>query len=144
MTQHHDTQLGRRVASFVLVVMVGGLAAVLSALPACYPNSPENFTELDVVATFFDDTEDFGANKNYFLLDSVLHIVGTDSVPISRDQDSLILATVATNMDGLNYNRVGTSPQADVVMVVSATATNNYQGFVSYPCCGAGWGWWWP
>jgi len=119
------------------------------AMSACYP-SPGSLTtsDLDVVATVFDDEVDFSANSTFSMPDSVVHLVGEgDRDDVSREFDDLILAEVAKGLTDMGYTRDTVEDKdkpADVIVFVSVTTTQ-WAGYVGYPWY-PGWGWWggWP
>jgi hypothetical protein len=113
-----------------------GLAAGLS----CTPGSEITASESDIVATTHDKTFDFGAVTTYALADTIVHLTddGSDSPLISRDFDDLVLSQVASRLDKLGWTSVVDPGTADVVVVISATATANFSYYYSY------WGWYYP
>ena len=140
------------------VVVAGGLAA----LAACYPGTVTSIEQLDVVVTLHNDTVDFNGRSTLAVIDSVIHLVDPDNpedeLPVSRDFDDLIISTVITNYEGLGYDVVIVSPtdsvfppeeRPDWVVFISASATENWFAYLTYPWWGSwgwwgGWGGWWP
>ncbi len=122
---------------------LGLLILVVAALASCYPGDQLTVEEADVVVTLFDDTEDFSSLTTYAMPDSILHIVGTGDVDdISRAFDDEILAQVAANMNGVGFTRETDPALADVIMLVSITASDQV-GYSGYPW-GGYWGWYYP
>ncbi|PWJ34189.1 DUF4136 domain-containing protein [Sediminitomix flava] len=132
---------------------------------SCYPDEPDNISELDIVGTTFDPEYDFSEIETYFLPDSVVHIEdltrSSNNVNITRDIDDVILETVKENLDALGYMELETedTSQVDVVIQVSAFSTTNtsifdpydwwgywgwYPGWGGYPGYGPGWGYFYP
>ena len=133
-------------------------------IPACYPGGPESIDQLSLVVTLFDNQGDFQQFRTYVMPDSVIHVVGdNDTMTISRAFDDSILVWVERNMTNYNWVRLpdtGAPETPDVALLVYATVSDNWIGFVSYPwwpgwgwypgwgywppCCGPGWGWGYP
>jgi len=122
-----------------------------SLIAGCYPGSG-SFTadETDIVATVYDTTADFSANKTFVVLDSVVHIEDPDEddpVDIPRNNDDLMINTVKENLRSLGYTELENPSQEnlpDIFVTVSVTATE-WTGYVTYPWYGW-WGWypWYP
>jgi hypothetical protein len=116
--------------------------ASMLLLGACYPGDQLSVEEADVVVTIFDEHTDFAAFSSYAMPDSIVHIVvenGDDLV--SRAYDAEILAAVESNMLKLGYTEETVPTDADVLMLVSATAREE----VGYAGYGWGaWGWYYP
>jgi hypothetical protein len=123
------------------------LALFALLLWSCYPSSPSNVYELDLVLTFNDTQFNFGNIRTYALPETVFELEGSDEV--NRQFDILILSEVDKNMTGLGYTKEPNPEQngADVVMVVSVSKqTRIYGDFSWYPYWGSwpGWGYWGP
>ena len=147
----------RRSAALVLVVAAG----------ACYPgDGPTNVQDLDIVLTLYDQEINFRSFQTFAMPDTVLH-VSNDTldilIPVSRENDELILDLVAENMIAAGYFREfdNHANGADLVMLVGAIATEQteywvYQdwwgywgywrgwGYPGYPAYGPGYGWYYP
>ncbi|MCH7933605.1 MAG: DUF4136 domain-containing protein [Gemmatimonadetes bacterium] len=143
----------------VLPVLAGALLLFVS----CYPGSPTNVAELDIVVTAHDDTVTFTSFATYALLDSVVHIDldsldFTEDSLLDRSNDALILARVRAGIEGLGYMEEldPANKTPDVLLLVGAMAvTKNayfsygwwpyYSWYPYYPCCyGPGYGWGYP
>jgi hypothetical protein len=130
--------------SLVLVFPVGILL-----LDGCYPNDSLTTEETDIVLTGYYDSVNFQSLKTYYMPDTVFPIVddGDDADPINNQ--SQILATVASNMASYGWTRVEYAPdvpEPDVMIAVSAIITTNYTvgwWYPYYPGWGWGWGWGW-
>jgi hypothetical protein len=120
-----------------------GLFAIL--LWSCYPSSPSNVYELDLVLTFNDTQFNFGNIRTYALPETVFVLEG--STEVHREFDDLILSEVDKNMTNLGYTREPNPEQngADIVVVVSISRQNRtYTDFSWYPYWGSwpGWSYW--
>lgn len=119
-------------------------ALAVGLLSSCYPSSPSDVTERDVVITAFDSTKDFGAVRTWAMPDEVFVTEGSDS-DVTDEFDDLILDEVAKNMAALGYVRE-TNPRvngADVVVIVrkSKQTSMGWVGGGSPGWCGwPGWG----
>ena len=118
-------------------------AVVLSG-GACYPGAVTDVSELDVVAALHGDTARLDGVRTYAMPDTVLHrsstLGGQETVPVSRAFDAQILADVARNLEALGFVRElqPESHRPDVVVLVTVTATQEIDAWVSYPW----FGWW--
>jgi hypothetical protein len=131
-----------------------GLAGVL-AIGAC--DDDDDFVGVPVptggVATFKDSTFDFTTLLTYAMPDTVVHFEPVTGTPIaiSRAWDATILDRLRADFLTRGYVQV-TDPSAttpDFVVLVGATATENYNAYVSYAWYGTwgfypGWGWYAP
>lgn len=146
----------RLLARYTSVAVFAGVSFVVVA---CYPGEITNVAQTDLVSTLYRVNYEYSSNATYYMEDSVFHIIpeGEDTIPVSRDNDAFILARVRTNIESMGYTAVAdpdvTTP--DLAFVVSATAADNYVGWVAYPPgwwpgwgwgpgWGPGWGWWYP
>jgi hypothetical protein len=120
---------------------------------SCYPGGVQYYSETDIVATEYDNAFDFSSNKNYFMNDSIYHIVDEEKEDqVDRSYDDAVLERIATHMTSAGYTRIeGDAPdsilvgQADVLLNVIATSTK-YTGVGYVPGGGGywgypGWGW---
>ncbi len=137
-------------------------AGILLGLMSCYPDNPTSVTDLDIVITTHDDTVSFSSFRTYAVLDSVVHIDLEDNANdslLTRENDALILARVAANMETMGYveemDPINNVP--DVLLLVGALAVTKdaYRSYSwwpwygwgyypGYPCCGPGYGWGYP
>ena len=132
-----------RSSSWTIVFMV--------AMNACYPEMERFVSDSDVVITARDDRTDFKAefpNRTYAVPEQINIIrdslnennnVEIDSASVARTA----IDRVVRNMNDYGWQRI-TEDQitngeiADVVILISVNARNNYGAYVSYPW----WGWW--
>lgn len=146
-----------------LLLVAGALCALTAPIifGSCTPGNSITAAESDVVVTIFDRDFGFGSQGTYAMIDSIIHITGdpdeTDSPLLSRNFDSLAISQIHAKMRERNYTRVSTADSAEVVILLGATATENYNATSWYPwyggwgywggwpCCyGGGWGWYYP
>ena len=138
------------------LVVAGGLGALV----ACYPGTVTNIEQLDVVVTLHNDTVTFTGRSTLAVIDSVIHLTDpdnpADTLTVSRDFDDLVISTVISNYESFGYDVVLVSPdqtefppedRPDWVVFLSATATENWFAYLTYPWWGywgwwGGWGWW--
>ena len=124
------------VRAWALAGVIAGLGLVAGL--SCTPGSEITASESDVVATTHDKAFDFGAVTTYALSDSIVHITDGASDLLSRNYDAQILSLVTDNLDALGWAAVVDPSTADVVVLISATATANFSYYYSY------WGWYYP
>ena len=124
-----------------------GLTAIfLIGLAGCYPKGPEYTSDYSLVVTDYDSDYDFGAQKTYFLPDTVYvesNVTDPDYEKLMEFQN-LVLDLVETNMNDRNYTRIDTAGAQipDLVMNVSALYIDNTGvGWVPSPCWSY-WCWW--
>lgn len=133
-----------------LFTLIGASGFFISVLfTACYPGEELSYSDLDLVATAYDQKADFTAFKTYYMPDSIVHLKDTlnldNNVDISRAFDSYILDLVRTNMGNYGYT-LEADPEdnpPDLFLTVSAMATENYSVYYYYPYYYYGWGWGW-
>lgn len=125
------------------------LAAIVFMLSACYPGGAEYTSDTDIVLTNYNDAYDFGAQKTYFMSDSIQHLVD-DGETVSNTYDKDILNALANNFEARGYTRVqpadstNPGPQPDFSVVITAletTTTTVYGGYPWYGGWGGGWYW---
>ena len=133
-----------------------GLSGMLLtvALIGCYPNDDLTLSELDIVATNYDD--DYFSRKSpsiYLMPDTVVQIGDGDpnDPQLNRRQMDFILDQVERNFSALGYDRIDEATlgrQPDVVVTVSVLVTRVTGGdcIPWYPWWGwypwyPGWGW---
>jgi hypothetical protein len=136
----------------VIVLLTGALAVMAS----CYPGEITDVSELDTVATLYDNTYNFSANSTYWMPDSVYHLCEVlpeedrpdDCIELSRAFDDEMIGLVQTNMQNLGYTLVADSTLAhDVRLVLLAVGTQKYSYYTYYPGWNPwypGWGWYYP
>lgn len=118
------------------------LASIL-AFGACYPGDQLTVEEADVVVTIFDEGTDFAAYSTYAMPDSIIHLLPPSGIDnISRSLDAEILAAVESNMLKLGFTEEAVPTDADVLMLVAATARQEV-GYSGYGW-GSYWGWYYP
>jgi len=137
------------------------LGIILIVLGSCYPNRAEFVDELDVAATDYDLDFPFETVLTYYMPDSIARITDDDNpkVPdLDPEDDAIILAKIADNFEAIGYQRLDedvTQEEADVIILVSASTTQNvflwwdywgwWPGWGYYPPgYGPGWGWGYP
>jgi hypothetical protein len=134
------------------------LIGLLTALgvSACDDNN-DDFVAIpvitDTVVTFHDASFNFQAIQTFSMPDTVVHFAPLTGTPldVSRAFDQTILSRVRADFISRGYTE-DTDPRnvrPDFVVLVGATATQNYNAFVSYPWYGSwgfysGWGWYAP
>ena len=116
---------------------------------SCYPGGIEYYNETDIVATQYDDNFDFAGKQNYFMPDTVHHVVeeGMED-EVDRSYDDAVLARIATHMATAGYTRFESDiiedsvlvDSANVVLTVVVTSTE-YSGIGYIPGGGGYWGW---
>ncbi len=130
-------------------IIFGGIIAAL--IVSCYPKGPVYVSDLDLVATDYDDSFNFNDQQTFYLFDTVMHITDNDK-NIDRTWDELTLESVEGNMLSRGFTPAEDPLQADVILTISAwsnTSVNYYYDWYSYwgwgyPGYGPGWGWGYP
>lgn len=111
---------------------------------ACYPESPTDIDEIDIVVTAVDESFDFAGALTYAMPDSVVEIDIGGGAAGSYDQSlsAGILARVASNMAAAGYVRElnPVANGADVAVIVQASVTLNIDAY-SYYAWDPYWGW---
>lgn len=136
-----------------LTVILVFMAFTGMFLASCYPTDDVSYSDLDLVATIYDEDQNFNDFKTYIVPDTIVHLVDTvnedNNVDITRQYDQYILNLVNQNM--VNYGYVKeTDPEnnpPDVILAISAMASTNYNVWSWYPYYWygyPGWGWYWP
>jgi len=139
--------------------MTGVLAAFVSLGAIACDDDTDDFVNVitrpiaDIVTTFHDQSFNFGALRTFAMPDTVVHfdpVTGTP-IPVPRNRDAAILAQVRADFIARGYTEVSDprTNRPDFVVLVSATATTNYNAFVGYNWFGvwgfySGWGWYAP
>jgi len=116
---------------------------------SCYPGGIEYYNETDIILTQYDDAFDFAGNKNYFMPDSITHVVDEGQEDdIDRSYDAAILARIVTHMDAAGYTRFVDPTKPDSVVIDSANVlltvvvtSSEYSGIGYIPGGGYWWGW---
>lgn len=148
------TQVRRRAQRLVplagFLVGLGGLAG----LTAC--NNDNNLVSplaTKVIAVFKDSTFDFATLHTFAMPDTVVHFTPLTGTPldVSREFDQTALNRVRQDLVARGYVEIP-NPQVvrpDFVVLVGATATQNYNAFVGYSWFSvwgfySGWDWFKP
>jgi len=129
----------------LMLTMLFSLALAL-ALGACYPNEPEDASDLGLVITI-DNPDGNYSNMLYWAMpDTVMPLINEDdnsSEPIGHEHDRRILETIEEQMAARGFIRVfepgfadgDTMP--DVVVQAGAVQSDAWIGFIYY-----GYGYW--
>jgi hypothetical protein len=123
------------------------LPILLISVNSCYNDYGMSTSDYDVVVTFYDKEANFGQYKTFAIADTVFHITedGEDSDLLTRDFDQDIIDRIEANMLAMDFQKEENPAQntPDVVVVVAATASRNFNIWTWYPGYGyPGWGWW--
>ena len=111
----------------------------------CYPQGPEYIEEMDVVLTYHEDTYDFASKATYAMPDRIVKITGNvldeneDPEFIPDVTASKILATIATNMQDLGWERVmdvTDTANIDMLLIPASWETEYIYMYYDY------WDWW--
>ena len=116
---------------------------------SCYPGGIEYYNETDIVVTQYDDNFDFASNQNYFMPDTIHHVVEEGKEDdVDRSYDDEILAKIASHMATAGYTRFESDEIADSILVDSANVvltvvvtSTEYSGIGYIPGGGGWWGW---
>jgi hypothetical protein len=149
------SEAGRRARTLLPVI---GLASGLAGMVAC--NSDGDLFNViipapttGVVLTFKDSSFNFTTLHTFTMPDTVIHFapVTGNAIDITRQFDATILNQVRQDFLARGYTEVADPrvTQPDFVVLVGATATQNYNAWVGYSWFGVwgffpGWGWYAP
>lgn len=131
-----------------LILKLSYLLAISFLLVSCYPGGAEYTSDTDIVLTNYNDAYDFGAQKTYFMSDSIQHLVD-DGDKVDTQYDKTILQALESNFEARGYTRVipdstNPGPEPDFSVVVTALKTTTTTVYGGYPWYGGwGWGWYW-
>ncbi len=133
-----------------LTVIMVFMAFVVMFFASCYPSDSVYYSDLDLVATIYDQDKNFVELSTYDMPDSIVHLKDTldmeNNVDLSREFDDFILDLVRENMADYGYI-LEPDPEnnpPDVILTVAAMATKNYTVWYWYPYYWGwypGWGW---
>jgi len=139
-------------ARLVLLLVISTVLAL--ALGACYPNQPEDLSEIGIAITMDNPDGDYSGMRFWAMRDTVVPIIDPlddSSEPLPRQYDDLILSGIADNMASRGFVRVYNPSFADgdtfpdVVVEVGAVQSDAWVGFIYYGYGGYyGWGWGYP
>ena len=121
------------------------IMAIPTALSSCYPNGPSSPEEMDLVGTSYDKDFNYSNVKTFSLPDTVIHVTGQGQEDsLGRDHDKLIINSVRAHMIALGYREesLDTLNPADVVLLISASASSNSGLFFDPAWWWGYWGWW--
>ena len=136
----------KKITKYLIYVL---FVSIPLAFFSCYPGGIEYYNESDIVVTQYDNTFDFSGNKNYFMPDTIHHIVEEGQEDeVDRSYDDAMLARIETHLDAAGYTRFESHvipdsvlvDSAEVVIIVSITSTE-YSGIGYIPGGGGYWGW---
>jgi hypothetical protein len=125
-----------------LLRTLAGLTLLASsvAVSGCDDDNDDfvNPDPLSGVAVFKDDAIVFGGFRTFTMPDTVVHVLAATGTPVSvpRDLDQVLLNEVRANFLARGYTQATLGTRPDFVVLVSATASQKYQAFVTYPWYG--------
>ncbi len=112
-------------------------------LTGCYPSEDLTVSELDIVVTIPDQSEDYGRFQTFAVPDSVVRVGQDESDEGPGPFDDLMLDLVRSNLTALGYveeENPETFPP-DLVVLVELLVVDNIVVGPAYPIW-PGWGWW--
>jgi len=132
------------------LALAGLLVALAALMAACYPGGPEDLGDIGLVMTWDNPETDYSGLMTYAMPDTVLPLSNPDddsSEPLDRKYDSLILDTIAAEMEKRGFAREldPENNKPDVVVQVGASQNDayllfTYWGYPGYGYPGYGWG----
>jgi hypothetical protein len=129
-----------RGSALLALVVMAGLAMI-----SCYPSSPTDAEEFDVVVTFYDQETDFTAVTTFSMPDSIatIEIAGSENIEPSHAFDEEILAQIRDNLVARGYQYEPNPDQntPDFVVLVGSAAATEYDPYASQPWFSY-WSWW--
>lgn len=121
-----------------------GLAIALYILTSCYPKGPEYYSDLDLTVTDYDMEYDFGAQKKYFMADTIEYKTNIKDSELDPADVYALLKQIEANFDSLGYESLDDANAADAEFVISVSAIASETsggGWIGGPPCYPGWGW---
>ena len=116
-------------------------------MTSCYYDYGLSTSDYDVIFTHWDKNTDFGTYKNFFMPDTIIHLIGEDDDDdITRKYDDMILDAVGSNFQAKGYKRItelDTNDLPDFFVMVSITKSTYVGGGWYYPPYYPGWWWGW-
>jgi hypothetical protein len=128
--------------TFVRTLRAATLATMIAAASilmfSCYPNSPEDAEDFDVVATFYKEGTDFTAFSTFSgRTDTIpqIQIKGADNIQLAHQFDSDLLSLIYSNLEDRGYTFESNPSQnkPDMVVLTGAAATTEYDPYESSP-----------
>jgi Domain of unknown function (DUF4136) len=122
-------------SKIMLFIPLVVLTAILFS--SCYNDYGLSESDYDIVLTLNDSSVDFSTYKTFIIPDSVVQLGGTGS---STTYNSLMLSSFINQLESRGYTRIYPSDtlRADLIALVSVTASENYVYYYDY---WAYWGW---
>jgi len=116
----------------------------LVTLNGCYPGSGRTLENTEIVFTTYDEDYNFSDEKTYFLVDDVLSIDTSKTIP--NQTQSAILDKIVEEMDANGWEQITDTmddgmPSTDAAIIVLASGLTGTIEGVSY--YGGGYGGWW-
>ncbi len=136
----------RKITQYFIYVLIVSIPLVFFS---CYQGGIEYYNETDIVMTQYDVAFDFASNKNYFMPDTIYHVVAEgEKDDVDRSYDDAVLDRIATHMNAAGYTRFESDVIPDSVLVDSANVaitvvvtSSEYSGIGYIPGGGGYWGW---
>lgn len=127
---------------------------ILLFLFSCYPQGPDNYEEMDLVYTNYDDQFDFASQGTYSIPDKIVEITGNilegeEPEFVKEPFATQMLQQMKDNMDNLGWEEVEDPINADVVLFPAVWTNTQWYYWYNYWCwyypyyCGW-WGWYYP
>ena len=133
----------RTVAGWLALVT---LTVLLGA--GCHPGDINDINELDIVATFYDETVDHGAFATYAMADTIYNLNvlqdPSEEDKLDRRFDAEIIAQVKAEMGARGYALVDTAMTHELRIGLGAFDTAGTLVYSSIPWWGGSSGAWWP
>ena len=133
------------------ILMLLGLAGIMTMIYSCYPNNELTTSELDIVATDYDDNYFNNKSPKTYHLPDTVGVIGDGESQLSPAMQAFILEQINRNMANLGWDKkddIDENDLPDVIMTTSAlVVTTTGAGCIPwYPWWGwypwyPGWGW---
>jgi hypothetical protein len=124
------------------------LPLVMLAGVGCHPGDVNNIQELDVVATFYEESAPFGTYLSYAMEDTIYNLKvledPAEDDDLDRRHDDEIIQQIKDEMARLGYALVDTGTTEDLRLGLGAVRAQGSAYWLSYPWWGYSPGYWWP
>ncbi len=135
-------------------IKIVSYVSILILLCSCYPKGPDNYEDLDVVYTDYNQGFDFASKGTYSIPDKIVKLTGDlidGQLPEFVDEPGAtqMLNEMERNMSDMGWIKVDDPGDADVVLFPAAWTNTTVYYWYDYWCwyypyyCG-GWGWGYP
>jgi hypothetical protein len=121
------------------IIVIGLLSFLLFG---CYPDGPEYTEDFDLVLTNYEEDYNFPDQNTYAMPNRIVKITGSvlegeEPEFMPEATATLVLATIAANMQRKGWQRVDISENPDVLLTPASLEVTTITYWYDY------WSWWW-